>query len=63
MHGMQEKVVTKIDSKCFENVTVFIYFLMLLTTHNYVPGEIRRLNSGMLATIWSRISCLAISYL
>ena len=64
VHGMQAKVVTKIDNKCFENVTVFIYFVMPLTTLSCVPaGEIRRLNWGMVATIWSRISCLAISCL
>jgi hypothetical protein len=63
MHGMEEKVVTKIDCKCSENVTVFIHFVKPLTAHSCVPGEIRRLNWGMLATIWSRITCLAISCL
>ena len=63
MNRMQEKVITKTVSKCSENVTVFIHLVMPLTTHNCVPGGIRRLNCGMVATIWSRISCLAISCL
>jgi len=63
MNGMQEKVITKIDNKCFENATGLKYFVVKLTTRSCVPGENRRLNWGMLATIWSRISCLAISCL
>jgi len=60
---MQEKVITEMGNKCFENVIWLKYFVLKLTTRSCVPGEIRRLNWGVLATVWSRISCLAVSCL
>jgi hypothetical protein len=52
MNRKQEKVIPMIGNKCSENVTGLKYFIVKLTTCNCVPGEIRRLNWGMLATIW-----------